>query len=225
MMRLFLGKPNIRFALLLLLILLSILLGQLVSINQEGIDHFLKRIPFAFSFVAFVILYVGGTFFIWYLKDPLKVVGAIFFGAYWSTLFIYIAEIINAWLFFNISNHLGKDFLEKSLRGRSKKIYEQIGGMGLGWLFLLRAVPLVPYRVLDISFGLSRLPFNKYILAVALASLPRIFWIQFVLAGMKGFSVRGAMKYFSDNMIIFLLSLIYFTLSLIVAFRIKRKFK
>jgi len=224
-MKLFLGKPNIRFAILLLFILLSILLGRLISINQEGIDHFLKRIPFAYSFVAFVLLYVGGTFFIWYLKDPLKVVGAIFFGAYWSTFFIYIAEMINAWLFFKISNRLGKDFLEKSLRGRSKRVYEQIGEMGLGWIFLLRAVPLIPYRVLDISFGLSKLSFKTYILAVGLASLPRIFWIQFVLASMKGFSLEGAIKYFSNNIVIFLLSLIYFVLSLIIAFRIRKEFK
>lgn len=225
MMRILLSKSNIRFVVLLLLILLSFLLGKLVSINQEGIDLFLKRVPFGYSFAAFVFLYVVGTFFIWYLKDPLKVAAALLFGAYWSTLLIYVAEIINAWLFFNISNRLGRAFIEESLRGRYKRVYEQTGEMGLGWIFLLRAVPLVPYRVLDITFGLSKLSFKTYSLAVVPASLPRIFWVQFILAGMKAFSFEEAINYFRNNITIFLLSLIYLILSLIIAFRISRKFQ
>jgi uncharacterized membrane protein YdjX (TVP38/TMEM64 family) len=225
MMKVISGKPQIRFAILLLIILALILLGRFISVDKEGIDDFLKRVPFAYSSVAFVFLYVGGTFFIWYLKDPLKIVGAIIFGAYWSTLFIYIAEIINAYLFFNISNRLGQDYLEKSLRGRFRRIYERIGEMNIGWIFLLRAVPLIPYRVLDLSFGLSKLSFKKYVLAVVLASLPRIFWIQFVLTAMRGFSVQGAIQYFSNNMVIFLLSLIYLVITLIVLFRIRTKFQ
>jgi uncharacterized membrane protein YdjX (TVP38/TMEM64 family) len=224
-MKVLFGRPHIRFAILLILILALILLGRFISIDKDAIDHFLKRVPFAYSSVAFVFLYVGGTFFIWYLKDPLKIVGAIIFGAYWSTLFIYIAEIINAYLFFNISNRLGRDYLETSLRGRFRGIYDRIGEMNIGWIFLLRAVPLIPYRVLDLSFGLSKLSFKTYVLAVILASLPRIFWIQFVLTAMRGFSVQGAIQYFSDNMIIFSLSLVYLAISLIVLFRIRTKFQ
>lgn len=142
-----------------------------------------------------------------------------------STLLIYVAEIVNACIFFQLSNSLGKDYVEKSLRGRFRKFYEGIDEINLGWIFLLRAIPLVPYRILDIVFGLSKVPFTKYILVVILASLPRIFWIQFILAGIKGFSIGRAMDYFNHNMLIFSLSFVYFLLTLIVAFRIKRRFQ
>ncbi|MBW1744342.1 MAG: VTT domain-containing protein, partial [Deltaproteobacteria bacterium] len=122
-------------------------------------------------------------------------------------------------------NSLGKDYVEKTLRGKFKRFYERIDEINLGWIFLLRAVPLIPYRVLDISFGLSKLPLKKYILIVILASLPRIFWVQFVLAGMKGFSMNAAVAYFNENNVVFFLSLAYFVITLIVAFRIKRKFQ
>ena len=104
-------------------------------------------------------------------------------------------------------------------------LFDKFRFMNLGWIFLLRAVPLIPYRVLDISFGLSKLPLKKYILIVILASLPRIFWIQFILAGMKGFSVNAAVSYFNQNNAVFFLSLVYFVITLIIAFRIKRKFQ
>jgi uncharacterized membrane protein YdjX (TVP38/TMEM64 family) len=218
-------KPQIRFSILLLFIISFVFLGRLDPVDKEAIDTFLKRIPLVYSSAVFAFLYVVGTFVIWYLKDPLKVVGAIVFGAYLSTLLIYVAEIVNACLFFHLSNSLGKDYVEKSLRGRFRKFYERIDEINLGWIFLLRAIPLVPYRILDIVFGLSKIPFRKYILVVILASLPRIFWIQFILAGIKGFSIGRAMDYFNQNMLVFSLSFAYFLVTLIVAFRIKRKFQ
>jgi len=90
---------------------------------------------------------------------------------------------------------------------------------------LLRAVPLIPYRILDISFGLSKLSLKKYILIVILASLPRIFWVQFILAGIKGFSMNAAIAYFNENHVVFFLSLSYFVITLVVAFRVKKKFQ
>jgi uncharacterized membrane protein YdjX (TVP38/TMEM64 family) len=224
-MRLLLAKPHIRFLLLLLFIVAFIFLGRLVPVDKEAIDAFLKRIPLVHSSMAFVFLYVVGTFVVWYLKDPLKIVGAIVFGAYLSTLLIFIAEIINACIFFQISNSLGKDYVEKSLKGRFKRFYERIDEINLGWIFLLRAVPLIPYRILDISFGLSKLSLKKYIVIVILASLPRIFWVQFILAGIKGFSMNAAIVYFNQNNVVFFLSLAYFVVTLIVAFRIKKKFQ
>jgi uncharacterized membrane protein YdjX (TVP38/TMEM64 family) len=224
-MRLLSPEPRVRFALLLLFIVAFILLGVFVPVNREAVDAFLKRIPLVYASVAFAFLYVFGTFVVWYLKDPLKIVGAIVFGAYLSALLIYIAEIINACIFFKISKNLGQDYVEQSLKGRLKRFYERIDEINLGWIFLLRAVPLIPYRVLDISFGLSNLSFKKYILIVILASLPRIFWVQFILAGIKGFSMNAAVAYFNQNNVVFFLSLAYFLITLIVAFRIRKKLK
>ncbi|MCF7870343.1 MAG: VTT domain-containing protein, partial [Candidatus Omnitrophica bacterium] len=116
-------------------------------------------------------------------------------------------------------------FLEKKLKGKSKKIYEKIGNLNLSWIFLVRAVPLIPYRVLDLSFGLSKLPFRKYLVVVLLASLPRIFWIQFILASMKGFSLQKTTGYFLENKLIFLISIAYLIFTLIVAFILRRKIK
>jgi uncharacterized membrane protein YdjX (TVP38/TMEM64 family) len=207
------------------LILAFLVLGRIFSIDAEKIDAFLGRIPFTYSCLAFILLYVVGTFFLWHLKDPLKIVGAIVFGAYVSTFLIYVAEIINAYIFFNISSILGKDFVDRSLRGRFKSFYEKLEDLHMGWVFMLRAVPLIPYRILDLSFGLSRFPFKKYIIVVLLASPPRIFWIQFIVAAIKGISPAKMMEYFLNNKVVFVWSWIYLIFALIVAFKLKRKLK
>lgn len=218
-------KINVRFLIFVGFILIFIFGGRFFSIDTERIDAFLGKIPRGYSSLVFILLYVGGTFFLWYLKDPLKIIGAIIFGAYLSTLLIYLAEIINACIFFNISSILGREFVEKHLRGKFKNFYEKLRNMNIGWVFLLRLVPLIPYRVLDLSFGLSKFSFRKYLLIVLLASPPRIFWIQFIVAAVRGFSPQKVMAYFLEDKIIFLWSLLYCIFAIIIAFRLKKKLK
>jgi uncharacterized membrane protein YdjX (TVP38/TMEM64 family) len=90
---------------------------------------------------------------------------------------------------------------------------------------LIRVIPLVPFRILDLIFGLTKLPFRKYFFVVILASLPRIFWLQFILAGVKELSINKIIFYFMENRIIFIFSLIYFIFSGIVVFKIRKKLK
>jgi len=217
-------NTTLRFLFLIAFLVIIVVISNTFSVNPEKIKSFLKHIPVLYSSLAFVFLYVIGTFFIWYLKDLLKIVGAVIFGAYISTILIYISEIINAFIFFNLSAILGKEFIEKKIRGKFRRFYEKLEDINLGWIFLLRAVPLIPYRILDMSFGLSKVRFRKYIAAVLLASLPRIFWIQFILSAVGGFSMDKLARYFSENTVILVLSFIYFVIALAVAFRIKKKF-
>ncbi|RKY35104.1 MAG: hypothetical protein DRP69_02730 [Candidatus Duberdicusella sinuisediminis] len=105
---------TLRFIYFILLITGLFILSSTFSIQPQTIDKFLRGTPLFYSCILFVFLYVVGTFFIWYLKDPLKIIGAVLFGAYLSTLLIYIAEIINAVVFFNLSSILGREFVEKN---------------------------------------------------------------------------------------------------------------
>ncbi len=219
------NKPYIRFILFILFIILLVALSQFFSFDYTIIDNFIKQFSPIWTAIIFVISYIIGTFFIWYLKDPLKIVGAVCFGAYLSTLFIYVAEIINSYIFFKISKIGGKGFIEKKVRGRYQKVYEKIGKMNLGWVFLLRAIPFIPYRVLDLGFGLSKMPFRRYLLVVILASLPRIFWIQFILASVKNFSFGNLAIYFSKNQMIFWVSMVYFIFTIIGTVILRRKLK
>lgn len=218
-------KVNLRFAIFIAIIIALIVIGQFFSVTPEQVDSFLQKVPIKWAGVIFVFLYVVGTFFIWYLKDPLKVVGAVIFGAYVSTLLIYIAEIINAVIFFNLSSILGKDFLEKRLPGKFKNLYEKVERLPLGWVFLLRVIPLVPYRVLDASFGLSKFSFRKYMLVVILASLPRIFILQFIAAAARGFSIERMVDYFLENPFVTWWFIGYFVFAAIIIVMLKKRLK
>jgi uncharacterized membrane protein YdjX (TVP38/TMEM64 family) len=201
-------------------------LGGVFLANMEQIKTILKSIPYIYSSIVFVILYVLANFvFFADIKDLIKPIGAVMFGAYISTLLIYIAEVINAFIFFNLSRALGMKFVDRVLRGKFHKFYDKVSDMNFAWICIFRLIPLIPYRVLDVSFGLSKVSFKKYICAVLLSSPPRIFLIQFILASIGGFSMEKMIKYFSENSLAFVLTFAYLGVALLIAIIIRHKLK
>ncbi|MCM8787574.1 MAG: VTT domain-containing protein [Candidatus Omnitrophica bacterium] len=219
-------KYIIRTGIVVIVLVILIFLTIFFSKEIEKVSLYLKRIPFWISTVSFIILYVLANFVVFFdAKDLLKPIGAIIFGAYLSTLLIYIAEIINAYIFFKIARYFGKNYVEKFLKGKFKNFYENASNINFGWLFLLRLLPLIPYRVLDLGFGLTKMPFRKYLPVVLFASPPRIFWIQFILASVGGFSPAKIMHFYAQQPLISFAVFIYFVVSLIIAFLLRNKFK
>jgi uncharacterized membrane protein YdjX (TVP38/TMEM64 family) len=186
-------------------------------------DAFFKKFPPVYSSLVFIALYVVSNFFV--TGDPkeiLKLVSVFVFGVYLSTLLIYIAEIINASLFFNLSRFFGEEFMDKYLKGKFKNVYEKLGQLNLNWIFLLRLNILIPYRVLDICFGLSKISFKKYLAAVLIVSLPRIFFLQYIVGMIGNFSFGNIMNVKMHPAVAFLFVL-YFIFSIIVIFKTKKR--
>ena len=87
-------------------------------------------------------------------------------------------------------------------------------------------MPLIPYRVLDLLTGLTSFSFLQYFIIVVIGSPLRIFWIQYILAGV-GVAIfknpAALVDYMTTNKIIFAWSLVYLILVIVVGFRLKFK--
>ena len=139
--------------------------------------------PIALSGGIFIVLYIWLTIFTWIGPiDLFRVTGAVLFGPYYSTIFVYIAEMIIATILFNLSRKLGREYVQQRFKLKSKDIEDIKKDSGLFMLFTLRINPIVPYRVLDVVYGLTKMPFRSYFLIALIASFPRIFCLQFILA-------------------------------------------
>ncbi|MBU1726168.1 MAG: VTT domain-containing protein [Candidatus Omnitrophica bacterium] len=218
----------IKFAFLIIILSLLGILGRFFHIDDNAIRQGLSKYPFVLSALLFVIFYVVVTFFIWFSKDIFRFAAAIVFGPYLSTLLVLIAETINACVLFWFARFLGRHFVETALKAKNLELDKKISGLNFFWLFLLRAVPLAPFRFLDIAAGLTNITFKRYIAAVILGSPLRIFWLQFILSGV-GKSVlydpAAIAQYFLQNKAIFVVSLAYFLLVAIVFLKIRKTHK
>lgn len=219
-------KNIFKFLILVIAIVLIWYLGRFFHIDTQTIENSLKRFPVFYSGIIFIILYVIVTFFIWLSKDIFKFIAAVLFGAILSTLFIWIAEIINAFILFYLARYLGRNFVENSLKAKFNKLDEKLGRVSFLWLFLFRTVPLIPFRFLDLGIGLTRISFRRYLLAVIFGSPLRIFWVQYVLCGV-GKSIfthpLALAEYLLQNKTLFIFSFAYLILVILVALKIKLK--
>ncbi len=219
-------NAGLKFGIFISVLILCWAVGSFFNFDIDTYRNWLNQYPLFISGLLFVLLYVGVTFFVWLAKDLFKVVGAFLFGAWWSTFFIWIAEMINAAILFHLSRFLGRDFVQKRLLKKSEFLNDRISSRGFWGIFALRAIPVVPYRFLDLLAGLSTISFRKYFIIVLVGSPLRIFWIQFVLEGVGEVVLKNPtvlMDYLLKNQGMFLWSFTYLIAAIILLINLKRK--
>ena len=206
-------NPKSRFFLLVFLFVGLWLLAQKFQVDVDAIRLWLKPYPLFLSGVLFILIYVGLTSIFWFgTIDFFRITGALLFGPYWSTLFVWIAETANAAILFHVSRGLGRDYIREKFKLKPKDLEYGQGKAGFWTVFILRINPLVPFRLMDIGFGLSRIAFKKYFWGIALGSPLRIFWLQFVIFGIEKTiftDPQALMNYFKTHPQAFIFSAAY----------------
>lgn len=201
-------------------------LSRFFNIDISGFENSLLGLPLILSAFLYVLLYVSVTFFVFFSKDLFWFMGALLFGPFLSGILISFSEIINAAVLFHISRFLGRGYVENKLSGRYSRLDEGLKKLNLFWLIAFRAAPLVPYRFLDLAAGLTGIRFRKYILAVALGTPIKIFWIQYIIS-VTGKSILNdpsvLAEYLLNNKPLFFFSFIYIILLILVILKVTKR--
>lgn len=219
-------KNKIKFLALIICLILLWYLGRLLRIDTQVLGKYLHRFPVLYSGIAYVTLYVIVTFFIFFSKDIFWIEGALVFGPYLSTLLVCISEIINAFILFHLARYLGRNFVEDYLKKKSATLDDRLAKINFFWLFIMRLVPLVPYRFLDLGAGLTKIHFRRYLAAVLLATPLRVFWVQYILTGVGKNIFNNPellVDYLLQNKALFIFSFIYLVLIILVVFKLRHK--
>ena len=168
---------------MILLVFLFLALSRFVHFDQQTFQTYLQGFSLFWAGLVFIVLYVGLTFLVWVgPKDVLRVVGALLFGPYISTLIVWVGEMGNACVMFSFSRHFGRGYVAERMPGNMRRLDEVIAEKSVWSIFFLKFFPVVPFRFLDLAFGLTRISLKKYLLISAVASPLRIFVIQFFIA-------------------------------------------
>lgn len=219
-------KSEIGFLVLVATLFLLWYLGRFFNLDTQYLQGALARFPLSLRGLTFIILYVAVTFFVFFSKDFFWLAGALLFGALTSTLLIFISELINAFILFFLARFLGRAYVDKRMSGRYRKLDERLSGVHFFWLFLMRAVPLIPYRFLDLAAGLTRIRFRRYLAACILGTPLKTFWMQSILASIGDNIYKNpsaVVEYFLDHQALLFLSFLYILGVILVALRMARK--
>ena len=176
-------SPVAQFLLLILVVGLFLVLGKFFHFDQMACRTFFQQFPLGLSGVVFIVAYVVVTFFIWIgPKDIFRIVAALIYGPFWSTVFVYVAEMINVVVLFSLSRRLGREFVASKIKGGMQKLDNALAETSFWSIFFLRLFPIVPFRFLDLGMGLTKISLAKYFLIALIATPLRIFVVQFFLA-------------------------------------------
>lgn len=166
---------TIAFVIFIILITLSIL-AYLIwgsNLDLEQFRNYLRSFGI-WAPVVFIALYILGTIFI--PSTPFMAIAGLLFGFKYGLLFTIIGGLLSSIILFTISRLLGKTFVEKILQHRYFKHLENYNkrleeGAVLD-LIILRATPLMPFNVLNILMGVSRIKTGEYIVGTFIGLIP-----------------------------------------------------
>ena len=170
---------NIKFFLIFLMILfLTISIFSMDFMTIDNIINNKLQISYFISknyFISVLLFFVSCIVFI---NSPIpfaaiiKLLGGFFFGFYLGAFYNIVATILACLIGFGISRYTFKDIFERQYYEKLKIIENEIEKNGFYYFLSLRLIMVVPYFLINILAGISRISFKKYLFSTALGVIP-----------------------------------------------------
>lgn len=188
-----------------LLALAAILVGAWLTLratpaggylSRDGIERMVEVFERARSTVwaptVYVVAYAAATA----LALPgslLTIVGGAVFGLGWGVVLVTLGANLGANAAFGLARVLGRDGVERLMRGRLRGLGAATARHGFMGLLALRLIPLVPFNALNVGSGLTAMPWRDYALATAIGIVPGTFvYVFFADALVQGSAEASA---------------------------------
>ncbi len=162
-----------RRTLLILTAITAIIILLTLDINEavELIQKFQSESTLT-AILFFTFLYITVTVFGLPGAALLAISSGIIFGFGKGVFTAVFASGISAVISFLAARYLLRDFVESRFQKIIENINHGINQEGLFYLFFLRTVPGIPFTVLNMCFGLTRMNLIKYWCITQVAMLP-----------------------------------------------------
>lgn len=163
------------FVVFLVLIVGSISIYEIYGsgFNLEQIRQYIKDFGI-WAPLVFVTLYTIGTIFI--PSTPFMAVAGILFDFKYGLLCTIIGGFLSSLIVFEISRRSGKEKMERILEYKYLKYlseYNKRLEKGAIWdLIILRSTPIMPFNVLNILMGVSKIKPADYIIGTVIGLIP-----------------------------------------------------
>ena len=142
-----------------------------IRAGQAGVAAAYARHPLGVAAVFFAF-YVAATALSLPGASILTLAGGAVFGLPVGAVLVSFASSVGATLAFLASRHLFRDSIRRRFAGRLEAVDEGLRKDGAFYLFTLRLVPLVPFFVINLVMGLTRMRVRTFYLVSQLGMLP-----------------------------------------------------
>ena len=175
-------KTSLKKLLIVLVILALAGLFFLFDLNQYLTLSYLKasRESFQALFAVHPVLVLGGYALLYIVVVALNLPGAAImtlaggalFGFVTGLIVVSFASSIGATLACFVARYLFQDWVQARFKDRLIKINQGVEKEGSFYLFTLRLIPVVPFFVINLAMGLTRMPLRRFYWVSQLGMLP-----------------------------------------------------
>ena len=109
------------------------------------------------------------------------------FGAFWGGALAWFASLCSATMTFYLGRVFGADIVRRYGGDRVNAISAFVGRHGIAASALVRVVPSAPFIIVNMTAGLSHIPYWKFLAGTAAGSLPKIIFVAAVGASFMSF--------------------------------------
>jgi len=156
------------------------------GIHPDILKNILTKLGI-FAPILYIFIYILGTILL-LPSTPLNLSGGLIFGFWFGLMWTSIAAIVAAMISFAYSRYLGRNWVKKRFGIHLQRLDKQIKNGGMGYIFAIRLLPLIPYGIVNLGAGLTSIKGKDYLIGTILGTIPGI--LPFVMMG-AGFSSLG----------------------------------
>ncbi|CAM2980745.1 TVP38/TMEM64 family protein [Hathewaya histolytica] len=165
---------NMTLIVIFITIIITLLCTKKYWIQYTNLKDFVSFIKSygKYAIIPFILIFSLKPFAIFIPAAMLSIAGGILFGPVKGFIINMIGFFISGTLAFYLSRSLGKNFVDKMLKGKALALNNNMGKKGFKILFLLRLPPVLPYDPLSYACGLTKISYSAFILASLLGVIP-----------------------------------------------------
>jgi uncharacterized membrane protein YdjX (TVP38/TMEM64 family) len=145
--------------------------------SRDALRAYVDVHPYLSPFV-FMLVYMGVVALSLPLATPLSLLAGYFFGALLGTFVVVVSATVGATVIFLIARYFFREFFEEKIRAYRGDV-PNIGTFGD--VLIARLVPAVPFSLINVLAGLTRVSLRSYVVATLLGIIP--FSFVYVYAG------------------------------------------
>lgn len=105
-------------------------------------------------------------------KGLLTAVSGALFGLWGGAALALGAALVSALVSFGLGRLLGRDLVDRLLRGRLARVDALLAHHGVPAVLVVRLVPLVPFFAINYAAGLTGVRFRHYVVATSIGMVP-----------------------------------------------------
>lgn len=117
------------------------------------------------SFISVVIFCLPGA-------AVMTIVGGYLFGVFFGVIYLIIGATIGASIFFLVVRYLLGSYLQLRFASRLVRFNHLIAQRGWLFLLILRCLPLIPFAMVNILAGLTKIRFSTFVWTTMLGVIP-----------------------------------------------------